>query len=77
MAKRYEVPVTVYRVERGNVSTMGNPSYVFHTDRGLYKTMSNASCSYRLENDFSIRAMIDRDITLIVTEAGRVTSWKL
>lgn len=76
MSKHADISVTVYRVTRGNVSSMGNPSYVFHTDYGKYKTQTNSGAAYELENDFPVNETIDREVTLIITPAGRVVDWK-
>lgn len=76
-AKTYKNTVTVYNVKRGNLSSMGNPSYVFNTDRGAFKTQTNNGRAYALENDFPVGAVIDREVTLITTPAGRVVDWEL
>lgn len=75
--KTFKNTVTVYNVKRGPVSSMGNPSYVFNTDRGAFKTQTNSGRAYALENDFSVGAVIDREVTLITTAAGRVVDWEL
>lgn len=74
--KNTEILVTVYHVKRGNVSSMGNPSYVFMTDHGPYKTVTNSGAAYGLENDFPINTTLDVLVTLEITRAGRVVSWK-
>lgn len=76
-AKTFKVTVTVYNVQRGNNTVYGNPTYVFNTDRGAYKTQSNGARAYALENDFQVGAVLDREVTLIVTAAGRVVDWEL
>jgi hypothetical protein len=75
--KTLEIAVTVYKVTRGPVSSMGNPSYVFHTSHGQYKTQTNSGAAYALENDFTVGETLDKPVTLITTPAGRVQSWKL
>lgn len=85
MAKRNTVTVTVFGVERGPVSSFGNPSYVFKTDHGDYRTMANAGMAYGLENDFRVK---DYDqplkgqsgpgaVELETTPAGRVTGYRI
>lgn len=76
MSKTTEITVTVYNVKRGPVSTMGNPSYIFNTNQGPYRTQSNNGAAYALENDFPINETLDREITLTITPAGRVITWK-
>lgn len=75
--KQNDISVIVYKVTRGPVSSMGNPSYVFHTDYGQYKTQTNSGAAYALENDFPVNATIDRPVTLNITASGRVVSWTL
>lgn len=77
MSKTLEIQVVVYHVKRGPVSSMGNPSYVFHTDHGQYKTQTNSGAAYALENDFSVNAPLDTPVTLTTTPAGRVVGWTL
>ena len=77
MSKTTEITVTVYNVKRGPVSTMGNPSYIFNTNHGHYLTTSINGAAYGLENDFQINTTLDREITLTITPAGRVTGWEI
>lgn len=74
--KNTEILVTVYHVTRGPVSGMGNPSYIFNTDHGRYQTVTNSGAAYGLENDFPVKETLDREVTLTITPAGRVVSWK-
>lgn len=76
MAKNTELVVTVYRVERGNNTMYGNPTYVFVTNHGEYKTQANGARAYALENDFRVGDVLDREVTLTLTPAGRVVDWK-
>ena len=77
MTKRIENKVVVFNVERANRSVNGNPAFVFNTDRGAFRTQSDTNAAYRLENDFVIGAVLDVEVTLICTPAGRVFDWKL
>jgi hypothetical protein len=77
MSRQLEFQVIVYSVKRGSVSAMGNPSYVFKTDKGEYRTQTDSGVAYSLENDFPINTTLDRPVTLVTTPAGRVISWKL
>lgn len=77
MTKRIENTVTVFNVERANSSKYGNPAYVFNTDRGAFRTQTDTNSAYRLENDFQVGAVLDVEVTLICTPAGRVFDWKL
>lgn len=73
-----EIQVTVYHVTRGPVSTYGNPSFNFHTDKGVFRTSANLGAAYALENDFKVGAYsLDIPATLTVTRAGRVTAWSV
>jgi hypothetical protein len=74
--KNTEILVTVYHVTRGPVSTMGNPSYIFHTDEGKFRTVTDSGAAYALENDFSVGATLDQEVTLIITTRGRVFDWR-
>jgi hypothetical protein len=91
MAKTQHTVVTVYRVERGPVSTYGNPSFVFKTDSGDYRTQTDSGMAYGLENDWQVntgryrefnktgsRDWIDGPATVELehTPAGRVISYR-
>jgi hypothetical protein len=73
--KTTDLTAIVYRVTRGLVSTMGNPSYIFHTNEGEYRTQSNNGAAYALENHIAINTPMETVMTLTLTPAGRVTNW--
>ena len=75
-SKRYTLQTTVYRVSRGPVSGMGNPSYIFHTSDGELRTTANLGKAYALENDFRLGETLDVEVELTVTITDRVTDWR-
>lgn len=82
MTDKYIRDVAIFRADRARSSTLGNPSWVLHTDRGPYRTKSNASLGYGIEN---LMAPAHRPaephhvigdnrprVTLVTTAAGHV-----
>ena len=84
MAQRtkHVTDVTIYRAERGRVSSFGNPSWVLHTSAGRFTTKANASLGYAVENliaptqtapkPWQVIGDDDAQVTLVTTAAGRV-----
>jgi len=84
MAQRpkHVTDVTIYRAERGRVSSVGNPSWVLHTSAGRFTTKPNASLGYAVANliapthtapkPFQVIGNDDVRVTLVTTAAGRV-----
>jgi hypothetical protein len=73
--KNTTLATTVYRITRGPVSSMGNPSFIFHTADGTYRTSANIGAAYALENEFPINTDIAKVVCLTLTPARRVTDW--
>lgn len=72
-----DIQVVVHNVQRGRVSAMGNPSYVFNTDHGPFRTQTDSGAAYALENDFTVGVTLDIPAMLTITPVGRVTDWKV
>lgn len=75
MSKHTTETINLVRVERANISTMGNPSFWFYDDRGRrWRTSTDSSVAYGATNWFS-RSTPDawrRNCTIVLTAAGRI-----
>ena len=84
MAQRpkHVTDVTIYRAERGRVSSFGNPSWVLYTSAGRFTTKPNAMLGYAVENliaptrvapkPYQVIGVAGARVTLVTTAAGRV-----
>lgn len=67
------IETDLFSATRQGCSVNGNPRFDLHTSDGTFRTMSDASCSYDVDN---ITRTIPRGetipVTLSLTPAGRV-----